>query len=52
MIVSTILLITGSTVMPLLFVACDFNPLFLKMGVRSRTFSVFGIFPKDLVCYY
>jgi hypothetical protein len=31
--------------MPLLFVTCDFNPLFLKMGVRSPTFSVSGTFP-------
>ena len=25
--------------------ACDFNPLFLKVGVRSPTFSVSGTFP-------
>ena len=43
--VSTILLITGSTVIPLWFVACVFSPLFLKMGVSSPAFNVSGTRP-------
>jgi hypothetical protein len=43
--VSSILLITGSTVIPLLFVACVFSPLFLKMDVRSPAFNVSGTRP-------